>query len=565
MFIFERNLRIMKIRRFIRSVIRYMKLQSKCGKGRIPVIIGLSVLIIYISIYHLLRFRIPLPILITRANPLAHSIIQLILIIPILIISFRQLSGGMKNIQKMQFNANSLMRISIISAILYSLYSIIMIYSGDSSYVDSLMFQFVCVLISLTIVGNRLNQDGRASLPLTDRLSSRYMIAVAIITLCCAAYYTITDKGITFTLSQSALILAISCPSAIVFSPAMTVAMTFKRANQLKVYIKSGAAIELASKVDTIVISGSAISENDICVKKIAVATGYTSEQIASLAAQALGGSTHSAAIAIINYALKNSYKVSDNNPCIYLGDDTFTATIDDDEILIGGREFMTKREVAGLNVLSPISDSATTIMYIAINKEIAGYIALGEKINESSIRLIKTLVANNYRCVMISCRNNIISDEHSILTGVDTFISGVSPSEKQERISAFENAGDTVCMIGCSDDDLPALNSASLGIAAYGAQDSVRTAANIILKEDDLCAVVSALQLAKSAMRILKLNIAIAIISSIIGIIVASMALYPFTGKVLTQGAIAMITLSSAGITTLNTLRILLWNNREL
>src|SRR5699024_7692320 len=104
-----------------------------------------------------------------------------------------------------------------------------------------------------------------------------------------------------------------------------------------------------------------------------------------------------------------------------------------------------------------------------------------------------------------------------------------------------------------------------SLGIAAYGAQDSVRTAANIILKEDDLCAVVSALQLAKSAMRILKLNIAIAIISSIIGIIVASMALYPFTGKVLTQGAIAMITLSSAGITTLNTLRILLWNNREL
>lgn len=541
-----------------------MKLQSRCGKGKISVIILLSVLIIYISIYQLLRFRIPLPNFITRANPFAHSVILLILTIPILISAFHQLWLGIISIRKMRFNADSLISISIISAILYCLYSIVMTYRGNSSYVNNLMFQYICVLITLTIIGDCLNKDGKAGIPLMEKLSSKYMVLVIAITLCCTAFYAVSGKGVAFTLSRAALILAISCPSVIVFSPVMTAIMTFKRANQLNLHVKSGAGIEAAAKVDTIVFSGSAISENEIFVKKIAVAAGYTSEQVASLAAQALGGSTHPAAIAIINYALQNSYKVSDNNPCIYLGNDAFCATVDDDEILIGDRNLMTKREIVGLDNLSPISDNAA-IMYIAINKEIAGYIALDEKINESSNKLIKTLVANNYRCVMISSRSNLFSNERSILAGVDTFITGITPSEKRDKVLAFENAGNAVCMIGCNDDDLQALSSATLGIATYRAEDSIRTAADIILKEDDLCAAVSAFLLAKSAMRILKLNFAIAIISSIVGILMASMALYKFTGSGLSQGAIAMITLSSVGITTLNTLRILLWNNREL
>ena len=143
----------------------------------------------------------------------------------------------------------------------------------------------------------------------------------------------------------------------------------------------------------------------------------------------------------------------------------------------------MTKREIVGLDNLSPISDNAA-IMYIAINKEIAGYIALDEKINESSNKLIKTLVANNYRCVMISSRSNLFSNERSILAGVDTFITGITPSEKRDKVLAFENAGNAVCMIGCNDDDLQALSSATLGIATYRAEDSIRTAADIILKK---------------------------------------------------------------------------------
>lgn len=564
MFIFERNLRIMKIRIFIGSVMQNMKDQSKCSKWLIPVII-LSALIIYISIYHLLRFRIPLPILITRANPFAHSIIQLMLIIPILITASNQITSGIISIRKRYFNADTLVFISIISSILYSLYSVARIYSGDSSYVDSLMFQFVCVLITLTTIGNCMNQDGRSSLSLIDRLSGRYTIAVIIITLCCAAYYALSGKGIAFTLSRSALILAFSCPSAIILSPVMTVITTFKRASQLNAHIGSGTAIESAAKVNTIVFSGSAISENEIFVKKIAVAGGYTSEQVASLAAQALGGSMHPVAIAIINYALQNSYKVSDNNPCIYLGGDAFAATINNDEVLIGDREFMTKRDIAGLGDLTPISDNAVTTIYIAINKNIAGYIALGEKISESCSKLIKTLVANNYRCVMITCRNSPFDDEHGISTGIDTFIYGVSSSEKLEKIAAFENAGDTVCMIGSCDGDLPALTAASLSIATFSSQDSVRSAADIILKEDDLCAAADALLLAKSAMRILRLNLFIAVASSIIGILISSMAIYQLTGIKLSSGNIAMITLFSAGITSLNTLRILLWNNREL
>ena len=104
--------------------------------------------------------------------------------------------------------------------------------------------------------------------------------------------------------------------------------------------------------------------------------------------------------------------------------------------------------------------------MFVIVNKELAGYIALSDEIRPESADAIKTLKQNNIKSILLTGDNNKVAKSVSETIGMDSFIAEVLPHQKLEKIKDLQSKGEFVAMTGDGVNDAPALAQADVGIA---------------------------------------------------------------------------------------------------
>jgi Cu+-exporting ATPase len=197
------------------------------------------------------------------------------------------------------------------------------------------------------------------------------------------------------------------------------------------------------------------------------------------------------------------------------------------------------------------------TVMYIAIDGWLAGFLAVADPIKATTAEAIRLLQADGLTIVMLTGDNETTARAVATTLGIDQLFAGVLPDQKRDVVRRLQQQGRSVAMAGDGVNDAPALAEAAVGIAMGTGTDVAIESAAVTLVGGDLRAIVRARRLSRATMRNIRQNLFLAYAYNAVGVPIAAGVLYPIIGLLISPiWASAAMTFSSVSV-IVNALRL--------
>ena len=395
---------------------------------------------------------------------------------------------------------------------------------------------------------------------MADIISGYFVpIVIGLAILSSIAWVLAGESGV-FALSIFISVLVIACPCALGLATPTAIMVGTGKGAEYGVLIKGGEALETTHKLTTIVFDKTGtITEGKPKVTDI-ITTTLSEEQLLRYAASAEKGSEHPLGEAIIRAATDRGYSLSELESFNAIAGHGIEVKIEGKQILLGNKKLMIEKTI-DVTPLSKASDQLAydgkTPMYMAIDGQLAGIIAVADTVKESSKKAIETLHNMGMKVAMITGDNQKTADAIARQVGIDLVLAEVLPADKANEVKKLQASGEKVGMVGDGINDAPALAQADIGIAIGSGTDVAIESADIVLMKSDLMDVSTAIKLSHATIRNIKENLFWAFAYNVLGIPIAMGVLHLFGGPLLNPMiAAAAMSLSSVSV-LLNALRL--------
>lgn len=395
---------------------------------------------------------------------------------------------------------------------------------------------------------------------MADIISAYFVpIVIGLAILSSVAWLLAGETGV-FALSIFISVLVIACPCALGLATPTAIMVGTGKGAEYGVLIKGGEALETTHKLSTLIFDKTGtITEGKPKVTDI-VTTNLSEEQLLIYAASAEKGSEHPLGEAIVRAAIDRGYQLCELQSFNAIPGHGIEVSIQGKQMLLGNKKLMIEKTI-DVSSLSETSDQLAydgkTPMYMAIDGQLAGIIAVADTVKESSKKAIETLHQMGIKVAMITGDNQKTADAIARQVGIDLVLAEVLPADKANEVKKLQETGVKVGMVGDGINDAPALAQADIGIAIGSGTDVAIESADIVLMKSDLMDVSTAIKLSKATIRNIKENLFWAFAYNVLGIPVAMGLLHLLGGPLLNPMiAAAAMSLSSVSV-LLNALRL--------
>jgi Cu+-exporting ATPase len=431
-------------------------------------------------------------------------------------------------------------------------------YRATTLGADSVLAQIVKLM--------RDAQGSRAPIQrLADRISAVFVpvvISIAIATF--VAWFVTADAAPGVRAFAAAVaVLIIACPCAMGLAVPTAVMVSTGKGAELGVLIKGGEALQRAGDIRTVVLDKTGtITEGRPTVTDVVPTPAWAGreDELLRLVASVESSSEHPLADAIVRRARDAGLALAQAESFQSVTGRGATGVVDGRAVVIGNEALMADYGLqvdALADAAARLTGDAKTPVYVDVDGELAGLLAVADPIKPSSRDAVARLRRMGLQVVMLTGDNPRTADAIARQAGVDRVVAGVLPEGKVAEIRRLQEAGQVVAMVGDGINDAPALAQADVGIAIGTGTDVAIEASDVTLMRGDLRGVASAIALSRATMRTMKQNLFWAFIYNVVGIPIAAGILYPALGLLLSPIlASAAMAFSSVSVVA-NSLRL--------
>ncbi|MCK4585132.1 heavy metal translocating P-type ATPase, partial [candidate division WOR-3 bacterium] len=334
---------------------------------------------------------------------------------------------------------------------------------------------------------------------------------------------------VSLALFAMVAVLVIACPCALGLATPTALMVGSGMGAQHGILFRSGEAIQTIKEVKTIVFdkTGTITKGKPELTDSIPL-NGYTNNELLKYAASLEKGSEHPIARAILEKAALENIKLEDPINFEAVSGMGIRGTVDGKKILVGNEGLMNLEGMSLGTIESAkeeLQNEAKTVIILAIDKKIAGLLAVADSLKEDAVDSIQTLKEMGFRTLMLTGDNEKTAQAIANKVGIDEVLSNVLPQDKQKLIEKLQEE-QMVAMVGDGINDAPALTQANVGIAIGTGTDIAIEASDITLVKGDISSVVKAIKLSLATFRKIKENLFWAFFYNIIAIPIAILGL---------------------------------------
>jgi Cu+-exporting ATPase len=365
---------------------------------------------------------------------------------------------------------------------------------------------------------------------LADEVAGYFVPIVLIIAITSFAvwFYFGPEPRLSHAMVVAVTVLVIACPCALGLATPISVMIGVGKAAEYGILIKNGDALQQAGQLTTIILDKTGtITLGKPTVTALVPADNWDENALLQLAASLETSSEHPMAEAIVDAAKQRGLAPDKTEQFQSIAGLGVHGMVEDKILHLGNLNFMLDNRIdcAALQTrASKLAESASTPIFLAVNRQLAGLIALSDPIKPDAKAAIARLQSMGLKVVMLTGDSLATANAIAAQVGIDTVYAEVLPQDKAEKVG----------MVGDGINDAIALTRADVGFAIGTGTDIAIESADVTLMSGSLVGVCNAIVISRATVRNIKQNLFGAFIYNMVGIPVAAGVLYPVFGLLL-------------------------------
>lgn len=349
-------------------------------------------------------------------------------------------------------------------------------------------------------------------------------------------------------------VLVIACPHALGLAAPLVISVSTSLAAKHGLLIRKRPQFEKARKINAVIFDKTGtLTEGKFGVTDIQTFNNIDENILLSYAATIENESEHPIARGILNEAKLKELELLEMSNFNSITGVGIEGTIDDKQVKVVSPGYVRKQKIDFDDKnFNKWSEQGKTVVFLLVNEELAGAIALADKIKESSKLTIEQLHKRNIKAIMLTGDNQKVANYVAEQIGIDEVYAEVMPNEKADKVAEIQERGLVVAMTGDGINDAPALTKADVGIAVGAGTDIAMDSADIVLVDSNPKDILAIFSLSKRTYNKLVQNLIWATGYNVIALPLAAGVLAPW-GIILSPAVGAILMSLSTIIVAIN------------